>query len=501
MRNILFAALFCWAATGGAGVYGQQVQLLEAASPGQAATAVSTAAAHTKPAAKKSAAKTSAAAAKPVEVKEFAAKFEMQLATAPAKTAAKSAKAAKPASAAAPKPAMPAAAAAAKAATPKAKPPVAAPKATAMGMELPEPMTTAAAPSAAAPKPAAPAAGAAAKAAAPKAKPAAAAPKVTAMGMELPEPMTPAASPKATAMGMELPEPMTPAASPKATAMGMELPEPMTPAAAPSATASKPAAAAGEGFSVEKRHKISDGETLWDLSGKYYNDPFKWGKIYNANLNTVQNPNLIYPRAELVIPDITEQVAPARKAPAEIPGADTFQEGEFTASDVSQAAAPAVPEASAAGTRQPAAKAAGTAGVAGPGFFDSEGLSSEMPEDQKGWPISVKVVPGNWMEDGVIAAKPKSGSGGAMEDGLSFSGETVFIQLTRSLQVKKGDSFNVYLRGTTALDKRGRRIGRELQLLGLLRVISLEGRAVKCSLESATGPVSKGMVVKLSARP
>ncbi|HNW45713.1 MAG TPA: hypothetical protein PKI19_14530, partial [Elusimicrobiales bacterium] len=59
----------------------------------------------------------------------------------------------------------------------------------------------------------------------------------------------------------------------------------------------------------------------------------------------------------------------------------------------------------------------------------------------------------------------------------------------------------VYLRGSAALDKQGRRIGRELQQVGRVRVLTVEGRVVRGQVHDATGTVTKGMAVKLGGRP
>ncbi|MDI6751296.1 MAG: LysM peptidoglycan-binding domain-containing protein [bacterium] len=44
---------------------------------------------------------------------------------------------------------------------------------------------------------------------------------------------------------------------------------------------------------------INRGDTLWDLAGKYYNNPFLWPNFHNYNY--LSNPDLIYPGERLVI--------------------------------------------------------------------------------------------------------------------------------------------------------------------------------------------------------
>ncbi|HOI43663.1 MAG TPA: LysM peptidoglycan-binding domain-containing protein, partial [Elusimicrobiales bacterium] len=49
---------------------------------------------------------------------------------------------------------------------------------------------------------------------------------------------------------------------------------------------------------VTRRHQVVEGDTLWGLAGKYYADPFKWGKIFTANMTLVADPDLILPQWE-----------------------------------------------------------------------------------------------------------------------------------------------------------------------------------------------------------
>ncbi len=278
-----------------------------------------------------------------------------------------------------------------------------------------------------------------------------------------------------------------PAVKPAAAPLKHAAPKPAP--AAPAAAAPDPAVK--NGFSVEKKHTVSGGETLWALSGRYYGDPYVWGRIYNANLQTVGNPDRIYPGEELRIPGITEKVAPARSAQV-ISGADTVREGELSVTDVEQRDEPA-----AAAQRRPAAAALSEE----LGSFADDGLSSEMPEDQKEWSGALKVVPENWTGDGFVAAKEKTGAD-SVDEGFSFNGETVVIQLSGqvAVPVKKGDRLTIYLRGSSAFDRKGKKLGRELQPAGTAEVLSADGRRVKARIAGASSSIRKGMVVKLDGR-
>ena len=245
------------------------------------------------------------------------------------------------------------------------------------------------------------------------------------------------------------------------------------------------------GFVVGKMYTVVKGDTLWDLSGKYYNNPFLWGKIYNANFRTVADPDRINPRDELIIPDINDVVVPYRRSDtaAAAAGAGEFV---FAGDDPEFGAAPGA----ASGGR---ASAARKTGMPAPGEilreFDRDLLSEEMPEDQKEWSGGVKIVPDNWSEDGEITDK-LTGESGSMDDSFSLSGEEIEISMNDSGMVKPGDYLAIYLKGGDAYAKSGKRLGRELQPAGLAEVVSVDGSTVRARVIDATTAISKGYIVK-----
>lgn len=50
-------------------------------------------------------------------------------------------------------------------------------------------------------------------------------------------------------------------------------------------------------------HIIVEGDTLWDLSGQYFDNPFLWPQLWDAN-RYIENPHLIYPGDPLEIPEL-----------------------------------------------------------------------------------------------------------------------------------------------------------------------------------------------------
>ncbi len=80
-----------------------------------------------------------------------------------------------------------------------------------------------------------------------------------------------------------------------------------------SAPASAQAVAQGE-------HLVVRGNTLWDLAQSFYGNPFEWRRIWEANRDRVQNPDLIYPGQMLLIPDADGNLIEVMVAPRGAPG-------------------------------------------------------------------------------------------------------------------------------------------------------------------------------------
>jgi LysM domain len=61
------------------------------------------------------------------------------------------------------------------------------------------------------------------------------------------------------------------------------------------------------------QYTVVPGDTLWDISGKFLRDPWRWPDIWGLNKDEVENPHWIYP-GEVLILDFTGATPRLRRA-------------------------------------------------------------------------------------------------------------------------------------------------------------------------------------------
>jgi len=64
----------------------------------------------------------------------------------------------------------------------------------------------------------------------------------------------------------------------------------------------KPKAPGGDAWDATQWHEVQKGETLSKIAQKYYGDPSLYTKIFEANKDSIKDPNLIRIGQKLRIP-------------------------------------------------------------------------------------------------------------------------------------------------------------------------------------------------------
>jgi nucleoid-associated protein YgaU len=125
---------------------------------------------------------------------------------------------------------------------------------------------------------------------------------------------------KATARAEPAPAPVAaakekaPAVETKAKAVAMdEKNQPTAKQVSTSAEKTQPTQLASKSSKVAtgaaQEYTVKAGDTLSRLAERFYNSMSKWEKIYEANRDTVKNPNYIYIGMKIIIPAVEDQAS------------------------------------------------------------------------------------------------------------------------------------------------------------------------------------------------
>lgn len=225
--------------------------------------------------------------------------------------------------------------------------------------------------------------------------------------------------------------------------------------------------------SEERPYTIKKGDTLWDISGEYLNNPFLWPNIWDRN-EYIKNPDLIYPGNRILIPFVI--ITTLLTGEAEVPHTPS----EAT---VSPPPLPSAPDDSISAP-VPSAPPSTDIPPIPPLLKESKGGLKEITEFEEPvvQPDAISMIGGNLVfSSGYISDDIKSS--GIITDSpegrnIFAGGDNVNIVLhSTDNGVSIGDWFTIFRRPVNIFHPRtGKRVGMLFIPVGILEIYRVQGK-------------------------
>ncbi len=225
-------------------------------------------------------------------------------------------------------------------------------------------------------------------------------------------------------------------------------------------------------------HKVVEGETLWDLAGRYFQNSFSWPLIWEANKQSIADPHWIYPGQELMIPPqtLSEQVAAPDTAAAQ-----TEAQAEAPAEAAPQAEAPVEevvyePEPV---EEKPAVTVRKTQAI---GYVKKPTpVVSELMAFEAGFISDEMDKPG-----GHIIGSDRKDIEGLM------SNDPAYVNLGSRDGIKPGDKYALYRTGQKVKHPVNKKnLGRIINIVGILEIKDVEEKTSRAVLLKTYEPISR----------
>lgn len=235
-------------------------------------------------------------------------------------------------------------------------------------------------------------------------------------------------------------------------------------------------------------YTIVKGDTLWDLSQKFLNNPWYWPKIWSLN-PSIENPHWIYPGNKLkLVPgesggpaQVEAQVDPGIEATSA--SAPPDQEADFTNHGTVSVTPPATADLDVVrGNTKEVAAALNTVSVSGKLSF--------VP------PAAVPVRASGLVSPEELANAGRIDASFEEKEMLSTY-DSAYVRFRRGTSVKPGDRLLSFRTGEDIIDPvRHRRLATQTETTGVLKVLSVEGTHVTVQVERTFAEVSRGDLVR-----
>ncbi len=223
--------------------------------------------------------------------------------------------------------------------------------------------------------------------------------------------------------------------------------------------------------SLDDAYTVKAGDTLWDLSGRFLNNPWYWPKVWSYNPG-ITNPHFIYPGSVVRFYPSAEE-GPGRVAPVDVARAEPEIEAPRELDDLSRA-----------DMKKPQEIGEGDeVAVVGPykiGYVAPKGLFARRDSF---------VTPRELEESATLTASFE-------EKQLLSLHDRAYARFAQAAPVRRGETYLLYrTERPVRHPETGELFGYQSVILGAAKVVAVDDKAVTLDIEQAFEPIERGALL------